>query len=326
VIIMRSADAAARIFAQQFDMLAAAIDSFVIGKPDAVRLALTCLFAEGHLLVEDVPGVAKTSLAKAIGNSISGGIVKRIQFTPDLLPADVLGVPVYDQAIRDFRFRKGPVFGNIVLADEINRAAPKAQSALLEVMAEGQVTVDGEAYPAEWPFMCIATQNPAGYHGTYPLPEAQVDRFMMAITMGYPAHEAEMRVVAQGVSRRRPEDLPPVISLSEIREMIQVTRAVYVSEAIADYVVTLVTRTRSAPEIQLGPSPRASVALAQASQAHAASQGRGSVHESDVQAVMLPVLRHRLILTPDAELNGTSVAGLLSKIRGKVAVPTAYAR
>jgi MoxR-like ATPase len=306
--------------------LTRAIGGFVIGKRDPVRLALICLFAEGHLLIEDVPGVAKTSLAKAIARSISGGVVKRIQFTPDLLPADVIGVQVYDQKAQEFYFRRGPVFANVVLADEINRATPKTQSALLEVMAERQVTVDGMAHPVGAPFLCIATQNPIEYHGTFALPEAQIDRFMMKITMGYPGHEAEMRIVEQGVARLGPESLEPVISFSEVGEMIRVARTVHVSPAIRDYVVTLVERTRSAPETQLGASPRASIALAQAAQAHAASEGRGSVGEGDVQAVMLPVLRHRLVLTPDAELNGTSVDELVTRIRSKVAAPTALAR
>ena len=323
---MRSADSGVRLFAEKFELLVRTIGSVIIGKREAVRLALLCLFAEGHLLIEDVPGVAKTSLAKAIARSISGGVVKRIQFTPDLLPTDVTGVQLFNQKTQEFVFRRGPVFSNVLLADEINRAAPKTQSALLEVMAERQVTMDGLEYLVEPPFLCIATQNPIEYHGTYALPEAQVDRFMMMIRMGYPEHEAEIRVVEQGVARVRPEFLEPVASLHEITEMIEVARAVYVSPAILDYVVTLVERTRSAPETQLGASPRASVALAQAAQAHAASEGRASVYESDVQEVMLPVLRHRLLLTPDAELNGTNLDELLIRLRGRVASPTSFAR
>jgi MoxR-like ATPase len=323
---MLSAEAGAKRFAERFELLARNIEGFVIGKRQAVQLALICLFAEGHLLIEDVPGVAKTSLAKAIARSIAGGVVKRIQFTPDLLPTDVTGVQVYDRRTQEFRFHKGPIFSNVLLADEINRASPKTQSALLEVMAERQVTVDGTEYPVGLPFICIATQNPIEYHGTFVLPEAQVDRFMMMIRLGYPEHEDEMGVVELGVARWRPEDLEPVITFSEVKEMIMAARAVHVSRAVRDYVVTLVGRTRAAPEAQLGASPRASVALAQAAQAHAASEGRGSVDEVDVQAVMLPVLRHRLVLTPDAELAGVNVEELLARIRGRVATPTALAR
>jgi MoxR-like ATPase len=288
-------------------------------------MALLCLFAEGHLLIEDVPGVAKTSLAKALARSIAGGEVKRIQFTPDLLPTDVIGVQMYDAKNQDFHFRKGPVFANVVLADEINRATPKTQSALLEVMAERQVTVDGEAHEVNFPFMCIATQNPIEHHGTFALPEAQVDRFMMKIMMGYPEHRSEMVIIQHGVARLRPEDLRPVISLSEVRQMIDVARTVHVSPAIQDYIVRLAAQTRSAPETKLGASPRASVALAQAAQAHAAARAINSVDEGDVQAVLPAVLRHRLILTPDAELGGTTADGLLARIRQEVAVPTALA-
>jgi MoxR-like ATPase len=327
VIAVYSADTSVRFFEEQFELLVRHIGGFVIGKREAVRLALICLFAEGHLLIEDVPGVAKTSLAKAIACSIGGGTVKRIQFTSDLLPADITGVEVYNQRTGDFYFRKGPVFTNVLLADEINRAAPKTQSALLEVMAERQVTIDGDPYRLDPPFLCIATQNPIEHHGTFALPEAQIDRFMMMISLGYPERQAEAAVVEQGIARRRPEALEAVISFSDINEMIMVARNVHVARSVMDYVVDLVRGTRSEPEaIRLGASPRASVALAQAAQAHAASQGRGSVYEADVQAVMLPVLRHRLVLTPDAELRGIDVDKLLAEIREKVPTPTARAR
>jgi MoxR-like ATPase len=309
------------LFQQRFTELAENVDGFIRGKPEAVRFALVCLVAEGHLLIEDVPGVAKTSLAKAIAGSVKDATVHRIQFTPDLLPTDVTGVQVFDQASGSFEFREGPVFGHIVVGDEINRASPKTQSALLEVMAERQVTVDGDSRPVPRPFICIATQNPIEHQGTYPLPEAQLDRFMMRIRLGYPAHDDEVTVVADGLARRRPEELEPVMTVAELVEMIEAVREVHVAPALQDYVVKLSAATRSLPELRLGVSPRGSIAVAIAAQAWAASLGRGFVTADDVKAVAVPVLSHRLLLTPEAAIENATPEALITRVLAKVPVP-----
>jgi MoxR-like ATPase len=309
------------LFQQRFTELAENVDGFIRGKPEAVRFALVCLVAEGHLLIEDVPGVAKTSLAKAIAGSVKDATVHRIQFTPDLLPTDVTGVQVFDQASGSFEFREGPVFGHIVVGDEINRASPKTQSALLEVMAERQVTVDGDSRPVPRPFICIATQNPIEHQGTYPLPEAQLDRFMMRIRLGYPAHDDEVTVVADGLARRRPEELEPVMTVAELVEMTEAVREVHVAPALQDYVVKLSAATRSLPELRLGVSPRGSIAVAIAAQAWAASLGRGFVTADDVKAVAVPVLSHRLLLTPEAAIENATPEALITRVLAKVPVP-----
>jgi MoxR-like ATPase len=285
-------------FKRRFSELTANIELFIHGKTEVVRLALVGLFAEGHLLIEDVPGVAKTSLAKAIARSIDTPM-GRIQFTPDLLPSDVTGVQVFDQVKTQFTFRPGPVFAHVVLADEINRAAPKTQSALLEVMGERQTTVDGESHPLPRPFLCIATQNPIEHRGTYPLPEAQLDRFLMLLRIGYPELTDEVEVVDDGLARREPEQLEPVLSVADILEMIEFVRGVHVAPALREYLVRVVAATRRRKDLRLGASPRGSVALARAAQSHAACHGRSYTTADDVQAVAVPVLGHRLIPAPE---------------------------
>jgi len=309
-------------FARRFRELAGNIEGFILGKPEVVRLALVCLLAEGHLLIEDVPGVAKTSLAKAIARSVAGAEVRRIQFTPDLLPSDVTGVQVYVQATGSFEFRRGPVFANILLGDEINRASPKTQSALLEVMAEHQVTVDGVAHPVPRPFLCIATQNPVEHQGTYPLPEAQLDRFLMRVTVGYPEELAdEVAIIADGVARRRPEELKPVLDLDQLRAMITELRELHVSPKLRTYVATITRATRKHPDVRLGASPRGSIALATAAQAYAASMGREYVTADDVKAVAAPVLSHRLLLTSEARLQRRAPATIVAEILAGAPVP-----
>ena len=260
-----------------------------------------CLFAEGHLLLEDVPGTGKTSLAKAIAHSIEG-TWRRIQFTPDLLPSDVTGGLVYDQSQGTFDFRPGPVFANVVLADEINRASPKTQSALLEVMEERHVTVDGAGYDVPRPFVVIATQNPVEQEGTYRLPEAQLDRFLMRTTLGYPDHDDEVDVLRMLADGLRPEDLSPVMSPADVRTMIQVAESVHVEDAIRSYVVRLCAATRTLPELRLGVSTRGALALVRTARALAAAQARPFVTADDVRIVAPAALGHRMLLTPEAEL------------------------
>jgi MoxR-like ATPase len=281
--------------------LAAAISRVVEGKPDVVRLALAVLLAEGHLLIEDVPGVGKTTLAKALARSIDGS-VRRIQFTPDLLPSDVTGVAVYDQESRAFEFKPGAVFANIVVADEINRASPKTQSALLECMEERQVTVDGVTYELARPFMVVATQNPLEMEGTYPLPEAQRDRFTARVSMGYPDRDAELAMLDERATTDPLTDLTPVTDAAAIRRLVAAVGRLHVAEPLRRYVVSLVEATRRSPDLRLGASPRAGLQLLRAARATAALAGRDHVLPDDVQAMAVPVLAHRLLLTPDAAL------------------------
>jgi len=296
------------------------VERFIRGKTQVVRDSVICLLAEGHLLIEDVPGVAKTSLAKALAFSV-GGSMKRIQFTPDLLPSDVIGVQLYDRDRHEFEFRQGPVFANVVLADEINRASPKTQSALLEAMAERQSTVDGETFALPRPNFVIATQNPIDQQGTYALPEAQLDRFMMLLRIGYPSPEAERTIVGDAISRRAPEQLRPVMGIEELLRMIDVTRGVFVAPALQGFVVTITGATRSVPQLRLGASPRASNALAMASQARAAFEGRSFVTADDVKAMARVVLTHRLLLTPEASIQGYTAAAIVDNILAAVPVP-----
>ena len=275
-----------------------AVESVIEGKSEAVRLALTVLLAEGHLLIEDVPGVGKTMLAKALARS-TGCSVRRIQFTPDLLPSDITGVSAYNQERREFEFKPGPVFANIVVGDEINRASPKTQSALLECMEERQVTVDGRTYPLTPPFMVIATQNPIEMEGTYPLPEAQRDRFTARISMGYPSAESELAMLEAHGSSSPLESLEPVAQAEDITELIAAVRTVHVAESLKQYVIRLVAATRASPELRLGASPRATLHLLRAGRARAALDGRDFVIPDDMQALAVPVLAHRLL--PSAE-------------------------
>jgi MoxR-like ATPase len=281
--------------------LAAAISRVVEGKPDVVRLALAVLLAEGHLLIEDVPGVGKTTLAKALAKSIDGS-VRRIQFTPDLLPSDVTGVAVYDQESRAFEFKPGAVFANVVVADEINRASPKTQSALLECMEERQVTVDGVTYELARPFMVVATQNPLEMEGTYPLPEAQRDRFTARVSMGYPDREAELAMLDERATTDPLTALTPVTDAARVRGLVAAVGRLHVAEPLRRYVVSLVEATRRSPDLRLGASPRAGLQLLRAARATAALAGRDHVLPDDVQAMAVPVLAHRLLLTPDATL------------------------
>ncbi|TDQ00752.1 AAA family ATPase [Labedaea rhizosphaerae] len=298
------------------------VEHFIHGKPAVVWNCVIGLLAEGHILIEDVPGVAKTSLAKALAHSISGSM-KRIQFTPDLLPSDVVGVQLFDSNKREFVFREGPVFANIVLGDEINRASPKTQSALLEAMAERQVTVDGVAYALPRPNFVIATQNPVDQQGTYSLPEAQLDRFMMLVRIGYPSPEAEVRIVADGIARRLPEQLQPVTTVEEMQQMIDIVRSIYVSPALQNFIVTITSATRTVPQLKLGASPRASNALAAAAQARAAVEGRAFVTADDVKAMARAVLCHRLMLTPEAAVREFRTEAIVDNILAAVPVPQA---
>jgi len=300
--------------------VATAVETVIEGKAEAIRLALTVLLAEGHVLIEDVPGVGKTMLAKTLARSTDCS-VRRIQFTPDLLPSDITGVSAYNQERREFEFKPGPVFANIVVGDEINRASPKTQSALLECMEERQVTVDGTTYPLAPPFMVIATQNPIEMEGTYPLPEAQRDRFTARIAMGYPSPESELAMLDAHGSSSPLEALEPVARAQDIRDLIAAVRQVHVADALKQYVISLVTATRSTPELRLGASPRATLHLLRASRARAALDGRDFVIPDDVQALALPVLAHRLLPSAEALLARQLPEQVLAAIVGKVPLP-----
>jgi len=297
-----------------------AVQSVIEGKSDAVRLALTVLLAEGHVLIEDVPGVGKTMLAKALARS-TGCTVRRIQFTPDLLPSDITGVSAYNQEKREFEFKPGPVFANIVVGDEINRASPKTQSALLECMEERQVTVDGRTYPLTPPFMVIATQNPIEMEGTYPLPEAQRDRFTARISMGYPSAESELAMLDAHGSSSPLDTLEPVAQAEDIRELITAVRNVHVAEALKQYVIRLVNATRASPELRLGASPRATLHLLRAGRARAALDGRDFVIPDDMQALALPVLAHRLLPSAEAVVTQQSPERVLAAIVERLPLP-----
>jgi len=276
-----------------------AIEAVIEGKRDAIQLTLAVLLAQGHLLIEDVPGVGKTMLAKALARAIDGS-VRRVQFTPDLLPSDITGVSAYNQERREFEFKPGPVFANIVLGDEINRASPKTQSALLESMEEHQVTVDGTTYPLQEPFMVIATQNPVEMEGTYPLPEAQRDRFTARISLGYPPPAAERDMLDTHGSSSPLDQLRPVARASDVQELVVAVRSVLVSDQVKDYIISLANATRTSPELRLGASPRATLHLLRASRAWAALDGRDYVIPDDVQRLARPVLAHRLLPTAEA--------------------------
>jgi MoxR-like ATPase len=309
-------------FADAFGAIADNMGRVIQGKPDVIHLALLCLVAEGHLLVEDVPGVGKTSLAKALATSIDCSF-GRMQFTPDLLPSDVVGVSVWDRTSDTFEFRPGPVFSNIVLADEINRASPKTQSALLESMAEGQVTVDGQTHHLGRPFMVIATQNPIEHEGTYPLPESQLDRFLMKISVGYPTREHELEIL----ERHRDDDalsqLKPVITAAQVQAMSAALHKVHLAPALKEYLVDLAQATRHHPALALGMSPRATLALERISRAMAAADGRGYVTPDDIKSMAGPVLAHRLLITPEAQLQGLQALDALGEVLRSVPIPHA---
>jgi MoxR-like ATPase len=319
-VVARRDPAAWERFASSFGRLAENVQQVIQGKEHEVRLALACLIAEGHLLIEDVPGVGKTMLAKSIARSIDCSF-RRIQFTPDLLPTDVTGVNVFNQESGDFEFKPGAIFANIVLGDEINRASPKTQSALLESMEEHQVTMDGVTYHLGMPFMVIATQNPIEHEGTYPLPEAQLDRFMMRLSIGYPNADAEAGILLTHGVASMLEDIEPVTDARGVSDMVLMAREVHVAKALQRYIVSLSEATRSHSDVYLGASPRASIMLLRASRALAASEGRDYVIPDDVKSLVVPVLAHRILVTADAAMAGQTPASLLADIMGQVPVP-----
>jgi MoxR-like ATPase len=307
-------------FSQQFSAIQQNVESFIRGKGSVVELALVCLTAEGHVLVDDIPGVGKTSMAKAIAKSIDGQM-SRIQFTPDLLPSDVSGTDVFDQRTQEFRFHPGPVFSHIVVGDEINRASPKTQSAMLEVMEERQVTADGTPYLVPRPFLVMATQNPVEFDGTYHLPEAQIDRFMMRISIGYPDHASEVQVIRDRHAGSGVDQIKPVIDTAAVQSMITIARETYVAPSLEGYVVTICAATRRLPELRLGVSPRGSLALIGAAQALAASRRREFVTADDIKYLAPHVLGHRMLMTAEAELNGHTAESLLKQITASVPLP-----
>nr|WP_293769426.1 MoxR family ATPase [Sporichthya sp.] len=298
----------------------ATIERVIEGKPESVRLAVVVLLAEGHLLVEDVPGVGKTMLSKALARSVDC-TVRRIQFTPDLLPSDITGVSIYNQERRDFEFKPGAIFANVVIGDEINRASPKTQSALLECMEENQVTVDGVTYELAAPFMVVATQNPVEMEGTYPLPEAQRDRFMARISMGYPHGAAELAMIDSHGGASPLDFLEPATDGATVVKLIEIVRAVHVSPAVKQYTVDLVGATRTSTELRLGASPRATLHLIRAARASAALDGRDFVLPDDIQALAMPVLAHRMLTTAEAQIARRSSAAIVRDIVRSVPLP-----
>ncbi|WP_100449037.1 AAA family ATPase [Glycomyces xiaoerkulensis] len=309
----------AEAFAATFERLAAAVDTVVLGKPEVVRLALTAMFAEGHILLEDVPGTGKTTLARAMASAVSGQW-RRIQFTPDLLPSDVSGVTIFNQSSGGFEFHPGPVFANIVIADEINRASPKTQSALLEVMEEGRVTVDGQPHQVPSPFVVVATQNPVEMDGTYRLPEAQLDRFLVKLSVGYPVEAAEIEVL-RGTHQRSADAVPAVVDTDTVAQMAEIAKYVYIAEPLYAYLVQLAQATRQHPQVAVGVSPRGLIALTRAASVYALSQGRTYIIPEDVKALAEPVFGHRIQLAPDAAMRGASGPAVVADVFDQVPVP-----
>lgn len=306
-------------FERTFTRLVDAVEQVVLGKRHVIELAFTAMVSEGHLLLEDVPGTGKTSLARAMSQSVRG-TSSRIQFTPDLLPGDVTGITVYDQRTGEFEFHVGPIFANVVLADEINRASPKTQSALLEVMEEGRVTTDGVTRPVGVPFLVVATQNPVEQAGTYRLPEAQLDRFLMKTSLGYPDRAATLRILeGSGVHQR---EIEPVVTPQEVVILADTARDVYVSPLVLDYIARLVEATRQATQVRLGVSVRGALALTKAAKTWAAAHGRSYVTPDDVKALAEPVLAHRLILDPEAEFDGVTASAVIGQVVLDTVPPT----
>jgi MoxR-like ATPase len=307
-------------FGQRFETITANIERVIQGKRDTVVRVANCLLSGGHALIEDVPGVGKTLLAKSLARSIESSF-QRIQFTPDLLPSDVTGVSVWDRESGTFVFRPGPIFANVVLGDEINRASPKTQAALLEAMEERQVTVDGVTRMLEPPFIVIATQNPIEHEGTYPLPEAQLDRFMMRINVGYPSRAKELEMLNTHGDGSTFEHLGAVVHAADIIQMQEITRRVHVAEVAKEYIIDISEGTREDPELLLGASPRASLFILRAARTHAAIDGRDYVAPDDIKAMLGPVLNHRLILRPEAQMRGVTVYQVLERVGRSVPVP-----
>jgi len=310
-------------FSDYYDRIVHNIERVIQGKRDVIELVLLCLVSEGHLLLEDVPGVGKTNLAKSLATSIECSF-GRVQFTPDLLPSDVVGLTVWNRGENSFDFRPGPVFNNIVLADEINRASPKTQAALLEAMAEDQVTVDGVTYPLDQPFMVIATQNPIEHEGTYPLPESQLDRFLMRVSVGYPSPHAELEILDTHGDHDPFRDIGPVVNGEDVQRLALATRQVHVAPSLKAYLVDVAQATRRSSHLSLGVSPRATLALQRVAKARAAAEGRSYVLPDDVKALAVPVLAHRLIVTPEAQLQGISPGDALAEVLRAVPVPAAH--
>lgn len=307
-------------FAQAFSAISGNIGQAVLGKAREVSLVLTAMLAGGHVLLEDAPGTGKTSLAKTLAASIEG-THNRIQFTPDLLPSDVIGVTIYDQTINKFEFHPGPVFSNVLLADEINRASPKTQSALLEVMEEGQVTVDGRTHPVPSPFMVIATQNPIEQVGTYRLPEAQLDRFLIKTSIGYPDHDSAMAILADASVKDRSARIAAVINSETLLGMMQISQKTHVDSAVADYVLRICEATRTDNQTSLGVSVRGGLALIRCAKVWAPANNRSYVTPDDIKALAVPVLAHRLIVDPEAEFSGTTASSIVARILAETHPP-----
>lgn len=307
-------------FQTSFERIVTNVEKTIQGKGDVIRLALITMVAEGHVLIEDIPGVGKTMLAKSIARSV-GCTWSRIQFTPDLLPTDVTGVSIYDTRADEFDFKPGAVFANICLADEINRASPKTQAALLECMEERQVTVDGRTHELEEPFMVIATQNPIEHEGTYPLPESQLDRFTMRLSMGYPSRESELEILDRHGAQEPLRDLDAVADPIEMVGLVKLARDVHVASTLKRYIVQITEGTRDHPDVYLGASPRSSLYLLRTARAMAASRGRDYVVPDDIKDIVAPVLAHRILLSPEAQMRGTSAEEILDALIGRVPIP-----
>lgn len=312
-------------FGQRFETIAANVETVIQGKRDVIEMMVLAMVSEGHVLVEDVPGVGKTQLAKSLARSIDGEF-HRIQFTPDLLPSDVTGVSIWERHEGKFEFKPGPIFANVVVGDEINRASPKTQSALLEAMEERQVTSDGVTRHLTPPFMVIATQNPLEHEGTYPLPEAQLDRFMMRVVIGYPSREKELEILDTHGVRSTFLDLDPVATLDDITDMVEIARLVTVSPSVKNYIVDLVEGTRQHPDVMLGASPRSALFLQRISRSRAASKGRDYVMPDDIKELAGPVLEHRLALRPEAQMRGETITSIIDDVMGRIRVPGTTSR
>jgi len=311
----------AQTFSETFNRLVANVEQVLLGKTFVIRLGFTALLSEGHLLLEDFPGTGKTSLARAMAETVNG-TSSRIQFTPDLLPGDITGVSIYDQRTSTFEFHSGPIFANIVLADEINRVSPKTQAALLEVMEEGRVTVDGISHDVGEPFMVIATQNPIEQAGTYRLPEAQLDRFLMKASIGYPDHASTLRILEGATQKAHEIEVPKIVKASEVAALAKLARTVHVDPSINDYVSRLVDGTRSAIEVRLGVSVRGALALIRTAKTLAAANGRHYVIPDDVKVLAEPVLAHRLLLDPEAEFDGVTADSVIGQLLIETAPPS----